>query len=328
MPDPQQPELRRSGNTPVTGEPLPGGDATDGGGGLGPIPPDNAPGAHPGDQSDIPDLEAFRARFGGGHHDDEDDAGETGTDDRQSDAGEAPDAPDAAEDPDAGAAEDAADPLDPVEPLVAASVPVVEPDPDADVAETPAVEDSAIDADAFSPSVEDLTARGAADAFSPDAEDLTGRAAADAFSPDAEDLTGRAAAEQSTGGISGEESADRPARLVSTDDPDGDLSGAPAAHPDALDDLDIEPIPVAERPDAATPGGPRSSPRPLTDRDVDEDVPVGAPGAAAFALAGDEAPRATPVTWGLRLTAGALRRAADATEHVARRIDRALRFPR
>lgn len=34
--------------------------------GLGPVPPDNQPGAHPGDATDRPDLADFRARFGGG----------------------------------------------------------------------------------------------------------------------------------------------------------------------------------------------------------------------------------------------------------------------
>ena len=70
MSKPQQPELGRSGHTPVVdgqharevieGEGQPGDE-----GSLGPVPEDNRPGHHPDQEQDQPDLEQFRSRFGG-----------------------------------------------------------------------------------------------------------------------------------------------------------------------------------------------------------------------------------------------------------------------
>ena len=66
MPNPQQPELRRSGHNavddaeaatrlPAEGRPGVGGD-------TGPVPEDNLPGHHPGDEQDKPDGDDFVAK--------------------------------------------------------------------------------------------------------------------------------------------------------------------------------------------------------------------------------------------------------------------------
>jgi hypothetical protein len=69
MSRPQQPELERSGHTPVdearhskevAGAPPPGG------GKAGPVPPANRPGHHPEAEQDQPDLDRFRERASGG----------------------------------------------------------------------------------------------------------------------------------------------------------------------------------------------------------------------------------------------------------------------
>lgn len=67
MTKPQQPELERSGHTPVDqtrhakeaagNEPLPGSDP------VRPVPEDNQPGHRPEDEQDQPDLERFRERL-------------------------------------------------------------------------------------------------------------------------------------------------------------------------------------------------------------------------------------------------------------------------
>jgi hypothetical protein len=74
MGKPQQPELGRSGHTPVTegqharevieGQQSPGDE-----GSVGSVPEDNRPGHHPQAEQDQPDLEAFRSRMAGGGDD-------------------------------------------------------------------------------------------------------------------------------------------------------------------------------------------------------------------------------------------------------------------
>lgn len=57
MPNPQQPELRRSGHTPVDddhAEETASATGLGGAGGVAPIPPDNEPGHHPPVEQDKP----------------------------------------------------------------------------------------------------------------------------------------------------------------------------------------------------------------------------------------------------------------------------------
>ncbi len=74
MGKPQQPELGRSGHTPVVEgqharEVIQGEEQPGTGGPTGPVPEDNQPGHHPDQEQDKPDLERFRSRLAG---DDED----------------------------------------------------------------------------------------------------------------------------------------------------------------------------------------------------------------------------------------------------------------
>ncbi len=66
---PQQPEIARSGRTDLDpdriGTELEARKAPPTKGRTGPIPPDNQPGQHPGDEPDKPDLDAFAARLTG-----------------------------------------------------------------------------------------------------------------------------------------------------------------------------------------------------------------------------------------------------------------------
>ena len=69
MPNPQQPELRRSGEVPalnpdaVEGE-LAAHDRPSDNGPVGEIPDEQRPGHHPDHEQDKPDLDAFAARLG------------------------------------------------------------------------------------------------------------------------------------------------------------------------------------------------------------------------------------------------------------------------
>ncbi len=70
MSKPQQPELGRSGHTPVTegqhaGEVIQGEGQPGDQGPSGPVPEDNQPGHHPDQEQDQPDLERFRERLTG-----------------------------------------------------------------------------------------------------------------------------------------------------------------------------------------------------------------------------------------------------------------------
>lgn len=83
MANPQQPELRRSGRTPLTPDEAntavevehraPAGEP-----GAGPVPPENQPGHHPDQEQDQPDLDDLAARFGI-RHDPEGDGGDEPT---------------------------------------------------------------------------------------------------------------------------------------------------------------------------------------------------------------------------------------------------------
>jgi hypothetical protein len=70
MSKPQQPELGRSGHTPVVEgqhakEVIQGQDQPEAEGSTGPVPEANRPGHHPDNEQDKPDPEAFRDRLGG-----------------------------------------------------------------------------------------------------------------------------------------------------------------------------------------------------------------------------------------------------------------------
>ncbi len=74
MGKPQQPELGRSGHTPVTEgqharEVIQGQEGPEDEGSAGPVPEDNRPGHHPQSEQDQPDLETFRSRLAGGRND-------------------------------------------------------------------------------------------------------------------------------------------------------------------------------------------------------------------------------------------------------------------
>jgi hypothetical protein len=74
MGKPQQPELGRSGHTPVVEgqhakEVIQGEEQPGDGGPTGPVPEDNRPGHHPEEEQDKPDLEAFRGRLSGDRRD-------------------------------------------------------------------------------------------------------------------------------------------------------------------------------------------------------------------------------------------------------------------
>jgi hypothetical protein len=67
---PQQPELGRSGHSPVVegqhaGEVIQGEERPGDEGPTGPVPEANRPGHHPDQEQDKPDLERFRNRLGG-----------------------------------------------------------------------------------------------------------------------------------------------------------------------------------------------------------------------------------------------------------------------
>jgi hypothetical protein len=71
---PQQPEVRRSGTTPIDPDSI--GSELDArrsrattSGNAGPVPEDNQPGHHPPHEQDKPDLEEFRSRFTADHDD-------------------------------------------------------------------------------------------------------------------------------------------------------------------------------------------------------------------------------------------------------------------
>jgi hypothetical protein len=71
---PQQPELGRSGHTPVTEgqharEVIQGQEGSGEEGSAGPVPEANRPGHHPEAEQDQPDLEAFRSRLTGDRDD-------------------------------------------------------------------------------------------------------------------------------------------------------------------------------------------------------------------------------------------------------------------
>ena len=76
MPQPQQPELRRSGETPAvddhtkstTNVGAPGGSSADA---QLAVPEENQPGHHPDKEQDKPDPAAFAERLGIGDHPDE-----------------------------------------------------------------------------------------------------------------------------------------------------------------------------------------------------------------------------------------------------------------
>ena len=75
MGKPQQPELGRSGHTPVTEgqhakEVIQGQEQPEAEGSAGPVPEDNRPGHHPDAEQDKPDLERFRTRLTGDPGDD------------------------------------------------------------------------------------------------------------------------------------------------------------------------------------------------------------------------------------------------------------------
>lgn len=68
MPNPQQPELRRSGKTPAqdpdsAAAVIEGSPTLSDEGGTGPVPPENQPGHHPPTEQDKPDLDAFAERL-------------------------------------------------------------------------------------------------------------------------------------------------------------------------------------------------------------------------------------------------------------------------
>ncbi len=69
MPNPQQPELRRSGLGSTTDDSAKSKAATAGDtaedSGVAPVPPANRPGHHPDDEQDKPDLDAFVERASG-----------------------------------------------------------------------------------------------------------------------------------------------------------------------------------------------------------------------------------------------------------------------
>ena len=74
MGKPQQPELGRSGHTPVVEgqhakEVIQGEEQPGDGGPTGPVPEDNRPGHHPEEEQDKPGLEAFRGRLSGDRRD-------------------------------------------------------------------------------------------------------------------------------------------------------------------------------------------------------------------------------------------------------------------
>jgi hypothetical protein len=75
MGKPQQPELGRSGHTPVvegqhTKEVIQGQEQPEAEGRTGPVPEDNRPGHHPDTEQDKPDLKQFRSRLTGDPGDD------------------------------------------------------------------------------------------------------------------------------------------------------------------------------------------------------------------------------------------------------------------
>jgi hypothetical protein len=75
MGKPQQPELGRSGHTPVTEgqhakEVIQGQEKPAAEGSTGPVPEGNRPGHHPDTEQDKPDLERFRGRLTGDPGDD------------------------------------------------------------------------------------------------------------------------------------------------------------------------------------------------------------------------------------------------------------------
>ena len=70
MSKPQQPELGRSGHTPVVEgqhakEVIQGQEQPVADGSTGPVPEANRPGHHPDKEQDKPDLERFRSRLAG-----------------------------------------------------------------------------------------------------------------------------------------------------------------------------------------------------------------------------------------------------------------------
>ena len=70
MSKPQQPELGRSGHTPLVEgehakEVLQGQEQPEAEGSTGPVPEHNRPGHHPDTEQDKPDLERFRSRLSG-----------------------------------------------------------------------------------------------------------------------------------------------------------------------------------------------------------------------------------------------------------------------
>ncbi len=69
MPNPQQPELRRSGLGSTTDDSIKSNAATEPpaeDSGTAPVPPANQPGHHPDEEQDKPDLDAFVERASGG----------------------------------------------------------------------------------------------------------------------------------------------------------------------------------------------------------------------------------------------------------------------